>query len=177
MRFHVMLDFETLSTKPTAACMSLGIVRFSREEILETEHLFFDLKEQCERRIVDGATLVWWNSQGEAARTVFEKAGNHGILMREALSTISQVYQRNDLVWGNGGNFDPVIAESMYIKAGLEVPWKFWNVRCYRTLKSLYPHIEKNTEKPMVKHDALEDALFQAKSVQAFLMEHPELDT
>jgi len=49
----------------------------------------------------------------------------------------------------------------------MERPWYFWNDRCYRTMKSLYPQIPM--ERDGVHHNALDDAISQARHLMAIL--------
>jgi hypothetical protein len=61
-------------------------------------------------------------------------------------------------IYGNGANFDLPILTAAYRACGLPIPWKYYNERCYRTIKSLYPSVEA----PKNGHNALEDARNQA---------------
>jgi inhibitor of KinA sporulation pathway (predicted exonuclease) len=42
----------------------------------------------------------------------------------------------------------------------MQAPWKFYNDRCYRTLKAMYPHI-KMPKRTGTHHNALDDAISQ----------------
>ncbi|MHB0978446.1 MAG: 3'-5' exoribonuclease domain-containing protein [Minisyncoccota bacterium] len=54
-----------------------------------------------------------------------------------------------------------------YHALDMKQPWKFWNNRCYRTLKNMFPEV------PFVRigiaHDALDDAKSQAEHAVAIL--------
>ena len=68
-------------------------------------------------------------------------------------------------IYGHGANFDPVLLEAVYEAVGLDAPWKFWNVRCCRTILSMAnrrPQRGGGTH-----HNALDDAIAQAKAVAA----------
>ena len=67
-------------------------------------------------------------------------------------------------MWGNGATFDNVILRSSYKAIGQEAPWKFYDDRCYRTLKSLanIPMVQIDEATP---HFALDDARVQAQHV------------
>ena len=64
-------------------------------------------------------------------------------------------------MWGNGAEFDNVILSQAYKNVEKEVPWQYYNNRCYRTVKNLFPHIEM--ERVGAHHNALDDAKSQAE--------------
>jgi hypothetical protein len=64
-------------------------------------------------------------------------------------------------VWGNAASFDLKILEKAYKLMQIEVPWKYYNEMCYRTLKNLYPEIKIMCNPH--KHEALQDAIYQAE--------------
>jgi exodeoxyribonuclease VIII len=43
----------------------------------------------------------------------------------------------------------------------MPVPWQFWNSRCYRTVKSLYP--DNKLKRSGTYHNAVDDAESQAR--------------
>lgn len=166
---HLMLDFETLATTPDAAVLSLGACVFDNEKILAEHYTVFDLAAQLKTRRVDASTIGWWFDQGDAAKAVIKQAvasrKNTPEWGAEFVAWVSQNAEPSKVqVWSNGANFDVVIIEHLLSQLRLSPPWKFWNVRCYRTLKSLFP-IETGVERGGVKHNALDDAKFQANCV------------
>jgi len=76
------------------------------------------------------------------------------------MSNTSAWFPAGATLWGNGSTFDNVILSNAYRAIGVKQPWDFWNDRCYRTLKSLYPHVK--LERSGVAHNALDDAKSQA---------------
>jgi exodeoxyribonuclease VIII len=69
-------------------------------------------------------------------------------------------YGEDVKIWGNGASFDNVILANAYRRNDLNIPWKYYNDRCYRTMKSLAPHIKM--EREGTHHNALSDAISQA---------------
>lgn len=69
-------------------------------------------------------------------------------------------------LWSNGADFDIPIMLSLYQQLSLTPPWKFYNHRCFRTLKELHPvryaAAKKKFSNP-TKHNALADAIWQAQ--------------
>jgi exodeoxyribonuclease VIII len=74
---------------------------------------------------------------------------------------------KNVLVWGNGASFDNAILAQCYRAVGMDFPWKFWNDRCYRTLKNLV--LDVPFERTGTHHNALDDARSQAIHASAIL--------
>ena len=64
-------------------------------------------------------------------------------------------------IWGNGAAFDNVVLASAFRATGMQVPWAFWNDRCYRTVKSLFSNVK--LKRSGTHHNALDDAVTQAK--------------
>ena len=70
-------------------------------------------------------------------------------------------------MWSNGADFDLPMLAHAYNQVGIEVPWKFWNSRCFRTYKNLPNAKNIRVEALGVKHNALSDAYQQAQTVCA----------
>lgn len=164
---HIMLDLETLGTGPDAAILSIGAVKFCPDtgELGPRFYMAID-PVYCQNAglTIDANTVKWWMKQSEEARKqVFDSP----MMLSEALSGfsmfcgITQQGGKNNIVWGNSCAFDNVILRNAYKAVGMEAPWDFWNDRCYRTLKALYP------QAPFVRqgthHNALDDAISQAE--------------
>lgn len=180
---HLMIDFETLAQTPDSAVLSLGAVTFTKDQILEEKTWFFDVEAQTNARLsVSFETIAWWMKQGEEARQLFEKCIKHGQRPSAILNEFAQwlssdsKYPKIDWelrIWSCGATFDIPIIESLMRRSGVILPWKFWNHRCYRTLKQMFD-LEKDKKNSGLKHDALDDARFQAKCLMEFLKSHPE---
>lgn len=181
MNQHLMVDLETLGTDPNSAVLSIGAVLFTQEALGESIYILPSLKEQVKKRVVDAGTICWWFDQGAEAKKVFQWANASTLTIAGTVSDFvcfidkHALDKKNLKVWSNGAGFDVPIMEHMIKSTGIEVPWKFWNIKCYRTLKSMHPEFEKgifcNT-----KHHALEDAKFQASCLQRFFKNNPQLD-
>ena len=64
-------------------------------------------------------------------------------------------------VWGNGANFDNVILRNAYRNNQMLEPWNFRQDRCYRTINAEFGQ-NITTPDIGVKHNALDDAIYQA---------------
>lgn len=51
------------------------------------------------------------------------------------------------------------------VMVDLELPWKFWNDRCYRTVSAGFPRRQQTG----THHNALDDAISQTKHLLAYL--------
>jgi len=78
-------------------------------------------------------------------------------------------------VWGNGSNFDIGKLETAY---GFDhIPWKFWNIRDVRTICELSKGLVSKNDIEFIgeKHNALDDAIHQARYVSKMVMEIEKL--
>jgi hypothetical protein len=90
-----------------------------------------------------------------------------------ALSSLAQfVPQQDVLVWSNGASFDIPILNSAFNDVNVAAPWKFYNERCYRTMKNLYPDVPYARAEGSVAHNALHDARDQARHLQLIWAAH-----
>lgn len=162
-----MIDLETLGVGPRAAILTIGWVKFDphSQEMSEPYRIHVDVASCIERgMIVNDSTVRWWMIQDEEARKA--QANARPVDLAHALTFLSeQLSYEHPIqhVWGNGANFDISILETAYELCGMEIPWKFYDVRCYRTIKSLstVPRIS-----PEIPHDAGFDAKAQAQHLQ-----------
>lgn len=168
----VMIDIETLDTRASAVILSIGAVKFDPNKqgvILEGFHEHIDI-DSCLKagRTVSGSTVLWWLEQENDARNRIVDANR--ISLHDALAKLSTFIGPNDRVWGNGAAFDNAVLTAAYDAVGLPAPWKFWNDRCYRTMKSLYSNVPQPAFAG-VAHDALDDAVKQALHLQDIFAE------
>lgn len=163
MTRKIMVDLETLGTQPGSVILSIGAVEFDPDRGLGAAFYTVISRGSCllEGLTEDANTLAWWSRQSKEARAVLDQANSPSAhTLHHALQDFWAFMRRDDEVWGNGSDFDNVLLAAAYQATGLPLPWKFWNNRCYRTLKSLRPDV------PFVRsgthHNALDDARTQA---------------
>ena len=159
---HVMIDLETMGQGCDAAVVAIGAVRFGKAGITETFYKKIDLEDAALFGGLDPSTVVWWLKQSDAARA--ELTGGDGLHPPEAARLCAEFIRRSGgdvQIWGNGSEFDNVILKNFMIATEVRVPWEFWNNRCYRTIKHMYPHIKATAHG--TKHNALDDAIAQAE--------------
>lgn len=168
---HVMLDLETWGCGNKAVIVSIGACKFDADNILDRFHTAID-PASCRHYglEIDADTMIWWlDPEREEARANW-LAQERVDLSSALLGFQMWVAESYPVVsmWGNGSTFDNVILRSAYEATGQEYPVKFWQDRCYRTLKS-YATAELVREG--THHNALDDAISQAKHLQAIARE------
>ena len=159
---NMMIDVETLSTKNNAVVISVGVVVFDTDITSTFGAVISDPDVQADYGAhVQPSTALWWMKQSEEARHQFKQSG---IATVDILNQISFLYttMKCTTVWSYGSSFDICVMENLYKLFGIQVPWTYKNVRCCRTLVSLFPHMQR--EDPEVRHNALDDAIAQAKT-------------
>jgi len=165
---YVMVDLETLDTKESAVILSVGAVRFNNTEILEDMYTEVNINDQLRLgRTVDGKTLQWWMEQSPEARAVFE-SNDTAPRLASALAKLAGFVVPDCTIWGNGATFDISILRSAYQSLQTSAPWLWYNERCFRTLKTLFPDVQREAE-PKVVHNGLGDARAQALHMQKIL--------
>lgn len=163
---NIMLDLETMGQSSNAAIIALGAVQFdiTKQTIGQRFYRIIDLTSSVQSGggVIDPSTIMWWMQQSDAARGVFSKAGEPlPSVLIDLSSWIKSVSEEKDVkIWGNGADFDNVILASAYRYCGLNLPWRFWNNRCYRTVKAMHPDIKM--QRIGTYHNAIDDAESQA---------------
>jgi len=161
---HCMIDLETLGTKPGCVVFSLGACVFNAHGVHDAFYRIISVKPQLAVDLrVNPDTLGWWMTQDEGARRELTAALVGGGQPGEVLDEFNLWFRTRQIgpVWGNGAGFDQPILTTMYQRFGREVPWKFSNERCFRTLKNLFPEVQAPASTG-THHNALDDAVWQA---------------
>jgi len=158
----IMLDLETMGNNSNSAIIAIGAVAFDDNQVTSKFYTEVNLQSAIDNGgVVDGSTVTWWLKQSESARKAFENNDNAPHIA-SALHQFGSWYVevRGDQVWGNGAMFDNSILGNAYKNCALNVPWKFWNDMCYRTIKNMYKHIK--LDRVGTYHNAVDDAESQA---------------
>jgi hypothetical protein len=163
---EVMIDLETMSTHDNASIVSIGAVRFMPPSvatlgtIVSTFYVNVDLATCMDAGLhVESRTVKWWEQQSADARKRLEVDPQP---LNVALEQFTKWFGANQEtpIWANPPAFDLTILGNAYRVMGVPEPWYFYSERCYRTLRGLFPSLPY--ARPMVPHDALEDATAQA---------------
>jgi exodeoxyribonuclease VIII len=164
----IMIDLETLSTRNDAVILTIGAVKFNiNKELDKTKQLYMRINLQSCKNLkmhTDRSTVKWWKEQSkEAQYEVFENPDR--IDIKDALVKLSEFLKNGKCIWANSPNFDCVILENAFNKCGIDIPWKFWNLRDCRTVYGLarlnLSSFRKNIEDESSAHNALNDCVMQ----------------
>jgi hypothetical protein len=164
----IMLDIETLSTRPESVILTLGAVKFSPwDQEVNTEtglYLRIDVDEQLQLdRHVQQETVDWWGKQAEEVRE--EALGEHErTRLGDSVDQLNRFLVGAENIWCQGPAFDIVILENLYRQLGRPTPWQFWQIRDSRTLFGV--HGDPRDKNASGAHNALIDCYYQARAVQ-----------
>ena len=161
----IMLDLETLSTRPDATICTFGAIKFNPYTGEQGAGLYYRISvdEQIELgRHVDDNTIEWWGKQAEDVR---EEALGDGdrISLEQFTKTLNKFLVGADNIWAQGPVFDIVILENLYRQLEKPCPWNFWQIRDSRTLLSTHGDPREKNKEGL--HNALEDSVSQAEAV------------
>jgi hypothetical protein len=175
---HFMVDIETLSLEPsTTVILSIGVVRFDKDGIYNTMKVLLPITTQLEElgRTTSKSTVDFWNRQPARVREANVKAlptEDNDIV--ESLVALFCFINQGALdgpryVWAKDPDFDLVAIKSLAGAVDMEVPWKFYEPRSVRTIldldKEATKQIRDEWDDGGMAHDALDDALCQARQV------------
>lgn len=165
MTKHLMVDLETMAVSPRAVVLTLGAVQFNpfTDEIYDELYMRINLDDQDKlNREIDQNTLDWWAKQEpKVMEEAFSSDGRIGV--EDAMTAFHKFAWGCDKIWSHGAVFDIIILEDIYRQLNRTPAWEFWRCRDTRTLFDLAdPEMEKSAE----QHNALFDAIRQAKGVQ-----------
>lgn len=168
---HVMVDLETLGTKPNSLMLTIGAVRFNPWaddnlnplEKMDTFYRRVSLESfEGLDHVIDDDTLAWWSQQGDSVREeAFAESDRHNI--QDVLADLHRWCGGIDAIWANGTGFDLNILEHFSRELKRGVAWKYWQARDARTLYALVPGLERPKG---AAHHALWDCWSQVVGVQ-----------
>jgi|TARA_Y100000034_G_scaffold68872_1_gene83110 hypothetical protein len=166
---HVMIDIETLDTRPTAVVLSIGAVPFDPHEGTVDEkkgfEIFPSIQDQLDigRTVSENTLRFWIANQNIGIKSWYSQVPNG---LKGAQDNFRQwckdVPPPGELCpWSNGAAFDiPILEDWMNYE---NIPWKFWAVMDCRTMQWAHPVPKVGA----TDHTALADAIAQAKRVCA----------
>ncbi len=192
----IAIDTETMDVTTTALILSIGAFAFDVSDLNATQQAIMDVSKDTElqdnsqfafyRRIdsfdqlMSGRTVAvqtqqWWKKQGEEAHEAL--AGKRTGIGAALLELKQWIAMHPDArIFFRGTDFDGSILEDAYRSVGIECPWKYNGKRDIRTYIDAMVRGGKGYIKdhqpcfPMVKHNALHDAMGDAEQMATAYM-------
>lgn len=181
---NIMIDMETLATTADAVILSIGAVRFDPYGDAIGEDGFYraiTVESNLDYgRRVSQSTLKWWlgpNITPEAKQVFFDP---NVVGLDTALDELVEwmyggltdrhersLLRAKNTLWANGPEFDSAILAHVLSQTHRELPWDFWNSHSVRTWKILPGARDIKLPRTGAHHNAFDDALHQALTIQA----------
>ena len=169
---NVMIDLETLATSVNCVILSIGACGIDSKGDYHDFYEVVNIQDNLEYgREVESGTITWWLGQAAEARKAIIEGQKKSILLNAALESLSRWIKSNFsdkfTVWSNGASFDISILANAYKSLGIACPWKFWQERCFRTVKEMF----KDIKSPVTEtaHNALDDAQNQLEHLNLII--------
>ncbi|VEW00038.1 Exodeoxyribonuclease VIII [Escherichia coli] len=170
---HLMIDLETMGKNPDAPIISIGAIFFDPQTGDMGPEFSKTIDLETTGGVIDRDTIKWWLKQSREAQSALL---TDEIPLDDALLQLREFIDENSgeffvQVWGNGANFDNVILRRSYERQGIPCPWRYCNDRDVRTIVELGKAIDFDARTAIPfegeRHNALDDARYQAKYVSA----------
>ncbi|MED0069944.1 3'-5' exoribonuclease [Escherichia coli] len=170
---HLSVDLETMGKNPDAPIISIGAIFFDPQTGDMGPEFSKTIDIDTAGGVIDRDTIKWWLKQSREAQSAIM---TDEIPLDDALLQLREFIDENSgeffvRVWGNGANFDNVILRRSYERQGIPCPWRWSNDRDVRTIVELGKAIDFDARTAIpfegVRHNALDDARYQAKYVSA----------
>lgn len=174
------IDCESLGTRFDAPILSIGAVAFNRKTFELGKTFYAEIRLDSSLRAgcrPDAATIDWWMKQSPAARKIFDdshEVASKRMGVADAMLNLCDFYRScgTPYVWTNGIMSDIAwIEHSIYRgSVGISPPWNFRNVMEMRTLMLAASSVgfdKESVKRVGVEHNALDDAVHQAKQISA----------
>lgn len=184
---HIVIDIETLGTRPGSIILSIGAVAFNLELCARDVFLgefYGEISVASCRAVgmgVDADTVNWWLDQkpeaisaslagavsqtGRPLSTVLDE-------LQEFIAGLSLQYpiqHRPRYFYGNSSTFDLIHLEEAYARCGMPCPWTYQEEACLRTLLRLPFAPRPVMNNGEIKHHALDDARAEARALYTLL--------
>ena len=165
----VMIDLEMAGTYVGCRILTIGAVAIQGNQIADSFYVAIDPSALANAFIDDPEAMDWWEAQTmEAKHAAWGGSTQPDAALDIFSEWLASLGNKDELeVYGNGADFDIPPLVHYYRSFMKEIPWHYYNVRCYRTIKNLFPHI--TIEDNPNKHNALQDATYQARHLISLL--------
>ena len=157
-----MIDIETFGRGMHSAITAIGYAVFTAEKVLYQGTIVPSMPEQLKAGLtMDFESVCFWLSQPKETQEALLNQFKYATPFKSALNQLAdKIFQIDGgLIW-ICGNRDIIWMESAYTACGMDVPWRYNQMRDFRTIRELsgIPAPERTG-----LHDAKADALYQAE--------------
>lgn len=180
----VVVDIETLGTRPGDSIVQIAVVGFDRNREHYDGELLISVSVPLAKSEANATadTLAWWFLQNEEAKNCLLHGNQVSSRVVDGEVQMLAVFMmaaeeepiKSCKWWGNSHSFDLVLLEaalSKVYKAGK--PWDFRKERCYRTLEAETPKCFVR-ERTTATHVAVNDAMYEAECLYYLLRSIPK---
>ncbi|EON4392330.1 3'-5' exoribonuclease, partial [Escherichia coli] len=170
---HLMIDLETMGKNPDAPIISIDAIFFDPQTGDMGPEFSKTIDLETAGGVIDRDVIKRWLKQSREAQSAIM---TDEIPLDDALLQLREFIDENSgeffvQVWGNGANFENTILRRSYERQGIPCPWRYYNDRDVRTIVELGKAIDFDartaTSFEGERHNALDDARYQAKYVSA----------
>jgi hypothetical protein len=160
----VMVDIESLGVRAGCAILSIGAVAFDNDGLGKEFYRVISIRSCLDAGLrINEDTLAWWKKQEHNEILELVKNKEVAIPLKQALEEFADFLRSfgDDVkFWGNGAIMDNAVILYAAEACGVDIPVKYWNHLCYRTISQMYPEIKR--KRVGTYHNALDDAKTQA---------------
>ncbi|EFO2616864.1 exonuclease [Escherichia coli] len=170
---HLMIVLKTMGTSPDAPIISIGAIFYDPQTGDMGPEFSKTIDLETAGGVIDrGAIKYWWKQSREAQSAIMTDE----IPLDDALLQLREFIDENSgeffvQIWGKEANFNNVILRRSYERQGIPCPWSYYNDRDVRTIVELGKAIDFDARTAIPfegeRHNALDDARYQAKYVSA----------
>jgi len=172
---QVMIDLETLGTKPGCVVLEVGAVcfEFGSSERSEFQRSFGIVDQmQTYGLKSDPETVKWWSHPERAPLLLAMEEEPHALTFRDGLAELGfWIAGQGGVapgIWANSPSFDCSILKEGYERVKLPLPWKYHQERDQRTwlVAAGFARASEVLPAPGGAHRALVDANYQVQVVR-----------
>lgn len=158
----LMLDIETLGTRPTSVITQIGACYFDRNtgEIGGTFLGNIDVDKAIKRGLtLDWQAIKWWFEQENKSWM------ENTVSLSQVLGEFIQFAKKAEYVWSHSTFDIPILINAYAADNRKQMPFHYRATRDIRTLTHLAGHQrnENKTDPKDKTHNALEDCVYQVK--------------
>ena len=170
---HLMIVLKTMGTSPDAPIISIGAIFYDPQTGDMGPEFSKTIDLETAGGVIDRGAIKYWCKQSREAQSAIM---TDEIPLDDALLQLREFIDENSgeffvQIWGKEANFNNVILRRSYERQGIPCPWSYYNDRDVRTIVELGKAIDFDARTAIPfegeRHNALDDARYQAKYVSA----------